>query len=91
MEERAAREDETGAGAVTVVDVTGDAQSLAPGKLLNWLLNYAKVQKAQRSTIRSDYLHSLIYSFQILLLQFTNMILCIASFTLRKMNYASHE
>ena len=42
MEERAAREDETGAGAVTGVDVTGDAQSLAPGKLASKLRSSSK-------------------------------------------------
>jgi len=34
MEERVARGAEIGAGAVTVEDVTGDAQSLAPGPQL---------------------------------------------------------
>jgi len=91
MEERAARGDETGAGAATVEDVTGDARGPAPGKLLNWLLIIFILEFKKHRRVQSNQIIFIFISFIPILLLHTTIILCTASVTLRKIKYALHE
>ena len=70
MEERAARGDETGAGAATVEDVTGDARGPAPGKLLNWLLRIIILEFKKHRRVQSDQIiFNLLFQFYCFILQ----------------------